>query len=67
MSDLKYDPINYRIHNDKNKRIIRKSLEECGAGRSVLVDNRKFIELKATIQELENVIDIAESMLNQEE
>lgn len=39
MPELKYDPRNYRIHNDKNKRVIRKSLEECGAGRSVLVDN----------------------------
>ena len=39
MTELKYDPRNYRIHNDKNKRVIRKSLEECGAGRSVLVDN----------------------------
>ena len=39
MSELKYDPRNYRIHNDKNKRVIRKSLEQCGAGRSVLVDN----------------------------
>ena len=38
MTDLKIDPKNYRIHTDKNKRIIRKSLEDCGAGRSVLVD-----------------------------
>lgn len=38
MSELKFDPNNYRLHNDKNKRIIRKSLEDCGAGRSVLVD-----------------------------
>ena len=38
MSELKFDPNNYRIHTDKNKRIIRKSLKDCGAGRSVLVD-----------------------------
>lgn len=38
MTELKFDSRNYRIHTDKNKRIIRKSLEECGAGRSVLVD-----------------------------
>lgn len=38
MAELKYDPRNYRIHNDKNKRLIRKSLEECGAGRSILFD-----------------------------
>ncbi|WP_449038489.1 hypothetical protein [Parabacteroides goldsteinii] len=39
MAELKYDPRNYRIHTDKNKRLIRKSLEECGAGRSILFDN----------------------------
>ncbi len=38
MGKIKYDKRNYRKHNDKNKRIIRKSLEDCGAGRSVLVD-----------------------------
>ena len=38
MSELKFDENNYRVHDDKNKRIIRKSLEDCGAGRSVLVD-----------------------------
>ena len=38
MTDLKLDPHNYRIHNDKNKRLIRKSLEDCGAGRSILFD-----------------------------
>lgn len=38
MQELKFDQNNYRIHNDKNKRVIRKSLEDCGAGRSVLVD-----------------------------
>lgn len=38
MSEIKFDKNNYRIHNEKNKRIIKKSLTECGAGRSVLVD-----------------------------
>lgn len=38
MSDIKFDPNNYRVHTDKNKRIIRKSLEDCGAGRSILMD-----------------------------
>lgn len=38
MSELKYDPRNYRIHTEKNKRLIRKSLEDCGAGRSILFD-----------------------------
>lgn len=35
---IKFDKRNYRKHNDANKRKIKKSLEECGAGRSVLVD-----------------------------
>nr|DAV16313.1 MAG TPA: ParB protein [Caudoviricetes sp.] len=39
MSNIKIDRNNYRIHDDKNKRLIRKSLEECGAGRSILFDN----------------------------
>lgn len=30
MAELKYDPRNYRIHTDKNKRLIKKSLEDCG-------------------------------------
>ncbi len=38
MPDIKYDEKNFRIHTDKNKRVIKKSLEDCGAGRSVLVD-----------------------------
>lgn len=38
MKEIKFDPNNYRVHNDRNKRIIRKSLKNCGAGRSVLVD-----------------------------
>ena len=36
--EIKIDPRNYRIHGDKNKRLIHKSLVECGAGRSVLAD-----------------------------
>lgn len=43
MTELKYDPRNYRIHTDKNKRLIRKSLEECGAGRSILFDREDCI------------------------
>lgn len=39
MPDLKMDPRNYRIHTDKNKRLINKSLVECGTGRSILFDN----------------------------
>ncbi|SHF49425.1 ParB N-terminal domain-containing protein [Dysgonomonas macrotermitis] len=43
MSKLKFDPKNYRIHGEKNKRLIRKSLEDCGAGRSILFDNENCI------------------------
>lgn len=38
VSEIKLDPRNYRIHGEENKRLIRKSLTECGAGRSILVD-----------------------------
>lgn len=43
MPNLKLDPNNYRIHDDKNKRLIRKSLEDCGAGRSILFDKDNCI------------------------
>jgi len=36
--EIKFDKRNYRIHNDKNKALIAKSLDECGAGRSILID-----------------------------
>ena len=36
--EIKFDKRNYRKHSDGNKRKIKKSLQECGAGRSVLVD-----------------------------
>jgi hypothetical protein len=36
--DIKFDKRNYRKHSDSNKRKIKKSLQECGAGRSVLID-----------------------------
>jgi len=43
MYELKHDPSNYRIHGEKNKRLIKKSLIECGAGRSILFDNENCI------------------------
>ena len=43
MTELKYDPRNYRIHTDKNKRLIKKSLEDCGTGRSILLDRNDVI------------------------
>lgn len=39
MQDIKFDSRNYRIHDDKNKELIAKSLDECGAGRSIVIDN----------------------------
>jgi hypothetical protein len=39
MSKIKFDERNYRIHGEENKKVIKNSLEENGAGRSILVDN----------------------------
>lgn len=36
--NIKLDSRNYRIHGEENKRLIRKSLSECGAGRSIVID-----------------------------
>jgi len=43
MMTIKFDARNYRKHNDKNKELINKSLAECGAGRSILIDNEDEI------------------------
>ena len=37
------DSRNYRKHSDRNKDLIRKSLNECGAGRSIVIDNNDEI------------------------
>ena len=37
--EIKFDKKNYRKHNDRNKELINKSLKECGAGRSIVIDN----------------------------
>lgn len=36
--ELKQDPRNYRIHSERNRELINKSLADLGAGRSILVD-----------------------------
>lgn len=36
---LRVDPRNYRLHPNRNKDLIARSLKECGAGRSIVVDN----------------------------
>ena len=43
MEEIKFDKRNYRKHNDRNKDLIRKSLNECGAGRSIVIDNNNEI------------------------
>lgn len=41
--NIKFDAHNYRKHNDRNKELINKSLKECGAGRSIVIDNEENI------------------------
>ena len=36
--EIRLDRRNYRKHGEENKRIIKKSLEELGAGRSIVID-----------------------------
>jgi len=40
---IEFDKRNYRQHSDKNKRIIKKSVDELGAGRSILLDSQNVI------------------------
>lgn len=37
-TEIKFDKRNYRKHDDRNKSLLKKSLDECGAGRSILID-----------------------------
>ena len=39
LKDIKYDKKNYRKHSDQNKALIKKSIEEVGLGRSVVIDS----------------------------
>ena len=36
--EIRFDRKNYRKHSDENKAVIARSLDECGAGRSILID-----------------------------
>lgn len=36
--EIKFDGHNYRNHDERNLKLIGKSLKECGAGRSILID-----------------------------
>ena len=40
---INFDKRNYRNHNKKNKDLIKKSLTECGAGRSIVIDSEDNI------------------------
>lgn len=43
IKDLKFDERNYRLHSEKNKELIRKSINECGLARSVVIDNENCL------------------------
>lgn len=38
VTDLKFDRRNYRTHGEKNRSLIRKSIQEAGLGRSIVID-----------------------------
>lgn len=40
---IKQDKRNYRLHPEENKNLIAKSLQELGAGRSIVIDNEDSI------------------------
>ena len=42
-SEIKQDSRNYRSHNEKNKELMKKSLQECGTGRSIVIDSQNEI------------------------
>lgn len=56
--EIKLDKRNYRKHNDENKRLIKKSLEECKAGRSILIDNDNEIIAGNGVYEVANELGI---------
>lgn len=39
LKDIKFDSKNYRKHSDENKALIKKSINETGLGRSVVIDS----------------------------
>lgn len=42
-TEITFDKRNYRKHNEKNEKIINKSLKELGAGRSIVIDNENQV------------------------
>lgn len=48
MTNIKFDAHNYRTHDEKNLKLIKKSLKELGAGRSIVIDSEgEIIDGKA--------------------
>lgn len=43
LKDLKQDKRNYRVHNEKNLSLIKKSIDEVGFGRSIVIDSQNEI------------------------
>lgn len=43
VEDLKFDKRNYRKHDEKNRELIKKSINEVGFGRSIVIDNENEI------------------------
>lgn len=56
IKDIKYDQHNYREHDERNLSIIKKSIQRCGAGRSILLDkNGEIIAGNATYKTLQEL------------
>lgn len=54
--DIKYDQHNYRDHDDRNLSLIKKSIQRCTAGRSILLDkNGEIIAGNATYKTLQEL------------
>lgn len=54
VTDLKFDARNYRKHGDKNKKLIRKSIQEVGLGRSIVVDaNNEIVAGNGLVSQLD--------------
>lgn len=43
LKDIKQDKRNYRVHNEKNLSLIKKSIDEVGFGRSIVVDSQNEV------------------------
>lgn len=64
MSDeIKFDPRNYRLHGEKNKKLIKKSLERNGAGRSIVADNQGYIIAGNGVYEQSKALGLKERII----